>query len=76
MRAIFLTGSQVRDLGIFAKSFFPPWPKILGVDGAGILRVIGSRVRRFRLGDRVAGYVRMNKGNLVGAFSGTGRNVV
>jgi NADPH:quinone reductase-like Zn-dependent oxidoreductase len=34
----------------------PKFPLVLGTDGAGIVAEVGSRVRRFRVGDRVYAY--------------------
>jgi NADPH2:quinone reductase len=34
----------------------PHFPLVLGVDGAGIVAAVGSRIRRFELGERVYAY--------------------
>lgn len=38
----------------------PRFPLVLGTDGAGIVAEVGSRVRRFRIGDRVYAYSFVN----------------
>jgi NADPH:quinone reductase-like Zn-dependent oxidoreductase len=38
----------------------PKFPLVLGTDGAGIVAGIGSRVRRFKVGDRVYSYSWLN----------------
>ena len=35
----------------------PRFPLVLGTDGAGRIAAVGSRVRRFRVGDRAYAYV-------------------
>jgi NADPH:quinone reductase-like Zn-dependent oxidoreductase len=39
----------------------PKFPIILGTDGSGTIAAIGSRVRRFSVGDKVYGYAWMNR---------------
>jgi NADPH2:quinone reductase len=38
----------------------PPLPVVLGTDGSGIVAAVGSRVRRFRVGQPVIGYQFVN----------------
>jgi NADPH:quinone reductase-like Zn-dependent oxidoreductase len=60
--------AQARDLGSFAHLYAQPWPKVLGVDAAGVVLATGADVKDFQEGDRVAGYVRMNRGALIGSY--------
>ena len=39
----------------------PKFPVILGTDGSGVVAAIGSRVRRFNVGDKVYAYAWMNR---------------
>lgn len=55
---------SVRD-GSWKPAGRPKFPLVLGVDGAGIVVSKGSRVRRFRVGDRAYGY---NAGNPKSGF--------
>jgi NADPH:quinone reductase-like Zn-dependent oxidoreductase len=54
---------EVRE-GVF-RSRKPRFPLVLGVDGAGVVMVVGSRVRRFKIGDWVYSY---NWANPKGCF--------
>ena len=47
-----LVDTKQRDLGIFV----PQWPRVLGIEGAGIIEAIGSAVRDLQLGDEVFGW--------------------
>ena len=40
-----------RDLGVR----IPRWPHVLGVEGAGVVETVGSKVRHLQPGDEVAG---------------------
>src|SRR5215471_4571095 len=47
----------------------PKYPLVLGTDGAGTVAEVGSRVRRFRVGDRVYAYNFVNpKGGFYAEF--------
>src|SRR3954463_1273705 len=47
--------ASIRD-GSWRKPGRPKFPLVPGTDGAGIVVARGSRVSRFRIGDRVYGY--------------------
>jgi NADPH:quinone reductase len=50
--------ADIRDGWYPAKK--PRFPMILGTDGAGVIAQVGSRVRRFKLGDEVYSYSWLN----------------
>lgn len=53
-RVIALNGvdAKQRDLGIAV----PHWPRLLGIEGAGVIEAVASDVRSLRPGDEVAGW--------------------
>jgi NADPH2:quinone reductase len=55
---------SIRD-GSWKPGGRPRFPLVLGVDGAGVVVAKGSRVRRFRVGDRAYAYA---AGNRTGGF--------
>jgi NADPH:quinone reductase len=55
---------SIRD-GSWKPGGRPRFPLVLGVDGAGVVVAKGSRVRRFRVGDRAYAYA---AGNRAGGF--------
>ncbi|KAJ7187743.1 putative quinone oxidoreductase [Mycena filopes] len=51
--ALNLVDVKQRDYGIGV----PHWPRVLGLEGAGVVEAVGSSVRDLRPGDEVAGWV-------------------
>ncbi|KAF6225879.1 hypothetical protein HO133_009881 [Letharia lupina] len=50
--ALNLIDAKQRDLGIL----IPRWPRVLGIEGAGIIEAVGSDVRDLQPGDEVVGW--------------------
>ncbi|MCJ1384100.1 hypothetical protein MMC17_007216 [Xylographa soralifera] len=50
--ALNLVDVKQRDLGIFV----PRWPRVLGIEGAGVIEAVGSAVHGLQPGDEVAGW--------------------
>lgn len=49
--ALNLIDAKQRDLGVL----IPRWPRVLGIEGAGIIEAVGSDVRDLQPGDEVVG---------------------
>ena len=50
--ALNLLDVKQRDLGLLV----PSWPRVFGIEGAGIIETVGSEVRDLQPGDEVAGW--------------------
>ena len=50
--ALNLVDAKQRDLGILIRH----WPRVLGIEGAGVIEAVGSEVRDLQPGDEVAGW--------------------
>jgi NADPH:quinone reductase-like Zn-dependent oxidoreductase len=45
--------AKQRDLGLA----IPHWPRVLGIEGAGVIEAVGAKVRDFQPGDEVTGWM-------------------